>query len=71
MDLPIVIFIAEDDTISREASVMWQTETIHELRLYQFEGNHFYLFENTKQVVKTILFELENAKAPQNQIVNS
>lgn len=71
MDVPIVIFIAEEDTISREACVMWQAETIHEVKLYQFKGNHFYLFENEKQVIDTILFELENAKTPRADLIVS
>jgi len=58
IDVPIIIFVADQDNISDEQYQLWQQESSAAIRICKFSGDHFYLLKNSRQVIDTILAEV-------------
>jgi len=65
LDIPIVIGIGTHEGISLEEAMSWQAETLQEIELVQFQGNHFFIFSHAQTMSELIVqrYELHNRKA--------
>jgi medium-chain acyl-[acyl-carrier-protein] hydrolase len=58
-DIPMDITIGTEDEASLEEAKMWQLETIEPLRLNQYEGNHFFIYQHIDKIMENILARVE------------
>jgi surfactin synthase thioesterase subunit len=54
MDIPISVIIGSEEGISLEQSQLWQKETIIEIKVDEFQGDHFFIFHHAEQLMALI-----------------
>lgn len=58
MDIPISIIIGSDEGISHEHARLWQKETVAEIKIDEFQGDHFFIFDHAEQIMELIYSRL-------------
>ena len=53
-DIPITIGIGKDEKTSLEDAQAWQKETNHPIDIHEYPGNHFFIFDHTKELMDLI-----------------
>lgn len=53
-DLPITVFIGESDEATYPEAEAWQQETVQPIAIHVLPGDHFFLFEQAKEIVRLI-----------------
>ena len=53
-DVPISVFIGEDDKVSIEAAQSWQEETTMTISVRKYQGGHFFIFQNIESICNDI-----------------
>ncbi|MBL0743053.1 thioesterase II family protein [Chryseolinea lacunae] len=53
-DVPITVMTGADEQVSYEQVVAWQRETTRPIVARQFPGNHFFIFDHVKEIVRII-----------------
>jgi medium-chain acyl-[acyl-carrier-protein] hydrolase len=61
IDVDITVFLGKNEDISPEQSDGWKRQTNKQCAVYYFEGGHFFLHEETAQLVKLINAVAKNA----------
>jgi len=59
-DIPVTIMVGIDEGITCEEIMKWQDETTKKISTKQFPGNHFFIFENNKEICSEITETLNN-----------
>ncbi len=54
-DIPITCMIGSKENITLAQAELWQRETTAPLQLITYPGNHFFIFENEKSIVDTMV----------------
>ena len=54
LDIPINVVIGREEDVTEEEAGSWQMETKRPLEFMQFDGNHFFIFQHTDQIMKLI-----------------
>jgi surfactin synthase thioesterase subunit len=55
MNVPITVMIGLDEHVSVSEAKLWEKETDAAVKIKQFPGGHFFIYEYTAEVVKTIV----------------
>ncbi|MEM1323015.1 MAG: alpha/beta fold hydrolase [Bacteroidota bacterium] len=58
LNIPIDVFIGEDEDISLEEAQAWEKESSLPIDLQQFPGHHFFIFEYVDQILEHIANKL-------------
>jgi medium-chain acyl-[acyl-carrier-protein] hydrolase len=58
-DIPMDVTIGTEDEATFEEAEMWQLETIEPLRLKQYKGNHFFIYQHIDKIMDNILGRVE------------
>ncbi len=58
LDVPVHLFLGEDDDVSSDQACAWQKETIHPLTMTYFKGGHFYFQNDSSLLAQTITKKL-------------
>ena len=53
-DLPMTIIIGTRENINKEQALLWQRETIQKISLKFLEGDHFFIFEHAKEIMRMV-----------------
>jgi surfactin synthase thioesterase subunit len=54
LKIPITVMVGDKEDMREEDILKWQSETLMPIKLYKFPGNHFFIFENEKQIGEII-----------------
>lgn len=54
MKIPIAVLLGKQDLTSKEDASLWQLETESTFSIHQFEGGHFFIFNETEAVCRLI-----------------
>ena len=54
LDVPITGFYGADKDAKEEDMKLWEEETSMEFKLFQYPGNHFFIFNNAKKIAEEI-----------------
>lgn len=49
-DVPVSVMTGKEDKIDLEGAGMWQNETTAPIKIYEFDGGHFFLFDHVKEI---------------------
>lgn len=55
LNVPISLLLGREDTVSESEAKLWEAETSGPVELHMFEGNHFFIFEQSQSVVDLII----------------
>ena len=60
INIPIYVFYAEEDKlVNKENILKWQSLTLNRFKVFEFQGNHYYLEnENNKKILCELLKRL-------------
>jgi surfactin synthase thioesterase subunit len=62
LDVPITLFTGRSETITPEEARAWALETTGDFEWIQYEGKHFFIFENEQSILKDIENKLTNKR---------
>jgi len=54
LNVPITVMIGDKEELEEEDVLKWQEETTHKLEVYNFNGGHFFIFDNGKEITELI-----------------
>jgi surfactin synthase thioesterase subunit len=54
LTVPLTVMVGDKEEMEDEDILEWQSETVLPIKLYKFPGNHFFIFENEKEIGKII-----------------
>lgn len=60
MKCPITVMLGLEERVTIAEAKLWEKETSAEVKIKQFPGGHFFIYDYTSEVVKTILRAVEN-----------
>lgn len=52
--VPVSVMTGKEDSISLEAAGLWQKETTLPVKVYEFDGGHFFIFDHVKEICRII-----------------
>lgn len=58
MDIPISVIIGSEEGISIRQAQYWQKETIIEIKVNEFKGDHFFIFDHAEELMELIYSRL-------------
>lgn len=61
LPVPITVLIGKQDTITLEAARMWQEESTSPVKVHEYDGGHFFLFERQKEICSMVSAVLNDA----------
>jgi surfactin synthase thioesterase subunit len=53
-DIPITVLMGNDDRFTHEEAELWQQETKYPITIHNFKGDHFFIFNNEKEIMTLI-----------------
>ena len=53
-NVPITVIIGTHENISRQQALLWQKETVKKTEVKFFEGDHFFIFDHAKEIMKLV-----------------
>jgi surfactin synthase thioesterase subunit len=57
-DIPITVMIGVDEKATREEAEAWKIETTSPVEVIQMPGNHFFIFQFDREIIKVIASKL-------------
>ncbi len=60
-EVPIHLFLGDDDFITVPEGMAWQRETEGAFHLHQLSGDHFFIFEHAQKLMNYIQYDLTEA----------
>jgi len=58
MDIPISVIIGSEESISFRQAQLWQKETIVKIKVNEFKGDHFFIFDHAEEIMELIYSRL-------------
>jgi surfactin synthase thioesterase subunit len=58
IDIPISVAIGKEEKVSLQEAEAWQKESQHPLKIKQFPGKHFFIFQYPEHIMRWITLEL-------------
>lgn len=55
LDIPVTVLYGKDESVTPEEAEKWQEETKQPIRVREFEGTHFFIFDHPQEIVREIL----------------
>ncbi|WP_298510486.1 thioesterase II family protein [uncultured Kordia sp.] len=62
INIPISVAIGKEEKVTLEEAETWQEESLHPVKIKQFPGKHFFIFQYPKHVMRWIALELLSIK---------
>lgn len=54
LTIPLTVMVGDKEDMEIDDILEWQTQTVHPIKLHTFPGNHFFIFENDREIGKII-----------------
>lgn len=54
LEYSITVLIGDQDKVTNDDAISWQDETIRPIEIKQYEGDHFFIFKNEKNIIELI-----------------
>jgi surfactin synthase thioesterase subunit len=51
IDVPITVSIGKNENVTLELAQTWDKETINDVKVFEYPGNHFFIFENAEDII--------------------
>jgi surfactin synthase thioesterase subunit len=67
LDIPISVWYGSEEDLTKEEIELWQKETSIPVDIKEFEGNHFFLFNNWGLIAEELKVKLQEVKTSQLQ----
>jgi surfactin synthase thioesterase subunit len=61
LKIPISVIIGTEDKVTYEDAKLWQQETNKAIEIFEFKGNHFFIFGNEQKIVDLIYADYKPA----------
>ena len=58
LNIPITIMFGEDEDMEEADILKWQEESVYPIKVKKFKGNHFFIYENAKEISDIINNEI-------------
>lgn len=58
LNVPITVFIGNEDTVSYSEAAAWQDETNKKVNVLTYPGGHFFIFDHAAEICNDILKNL-------------
>jgi surfactin synthase thioesterase subunit len=59
IEIPITVIIGNEDSIKEDEAHAWQDETSVDIEIKKYPGNHFFIFDNSFQIMSLINTKLK------------
>lgn len=59
LNIPVTVMIGTEEDISYGAAKSWQNETLSTIDIYEFTGDHFFIYNHIEAILKMIHRKLE------------
>lgn len=57
-DVPVTVLLGKEDKVTDEQAMLWQKETTMPIDIKYFDGGHFFIIDNAKEIVDIITEKL-------------
>ena len=54
-NFPISVLLGTDDKVTHEEAILWQKETTLPIKIHYFDGEHFFIFDHSKEIAELIM----------------
>lgn len=59
---PMTVFIGNNDKVTWEEAKQWEEESVHIVDIKEFQGNHFFIFQNKAEITSLIKYYIKTKK---------
>jgi surfactin synthase thioesterase subunit len=64
LNIPFSVFIGDSEKTTKEEAQQWQNETTIPIQLHIMQGDHFFIFDRTQEIVSEMTSVLNSTKTP-------